>query len=168
MRKQFEKFENWNNHLAFMDQAFDLLEKGNNLTVLEYGMGDGSTPFLSDYCKEKDHDLFSYDNSKVWADSFRKFESKKHRIAVVESWHEISLYWQSRKPDLVLIDHAPGERRWEDVAMLMDSAKIIIIHDTEPAATGYMMWPFLNSFKFRKDYRTNGAWASMCSNLISF
>jgi hypothetical protein len=79
-------------------------------------------------------------------------------------WDDV--YTAHPTPDVVLIDHAPGERRWIDVQKYAYSAKIIVIHDSEPAATGYMMDKIWGMFKYRKDYESPGAWATMVSNHI--
>jgi hypothetical protein len=168
----FTKYQNWNNHLPLLGQSFDHLEKEcKSLTVVEYGMGEGSTPQLHEYCQKKGHMLYSFDNSEEWASAFKKYESKTHKIRAVYSWDDITQQVIRMKPDLVLIDHAPGERRCEDVGLLMHHARIIVIHDSEPWATGYKMYPLIDTFnyvqhQFSPEYKAGkreGAWATAVS-----
>lgn len=149
---------NWDNHRYLLWPA---LEATKGL-VVEFGMGHGSTPFLNQYCTEKKRELCSYDNTLAWLDKFKHYENDYHHIFLAHDWEDVD-YSQI---DVLLIDHAPGERRWLDVKKYSDVARIIVIHDSEPEATGYMMDKIWGLFKYRKDHKSDGAWATMVSNFI--
>lgn len=151
---------NWDNHRFLLWPALE----ATNGEVIEMGMGQGSTPFLHSYCKDAGRPLFSYENSLDWAMKFQDLIAENHKILHVNDWDYVS--GRHENPDVVLIDHAPGERRYIDVQRFANSAKIIVIHDSEPAATGYMMDRIWGLFKFRKDYQSPGAWATAVSNFI--
>lgn len=158
--KFLEGVQNWNNHLFCLWPALEAT-KGD---VIEMGMGGGSTPQLHQYCADTNRRLFSLDNNLVWVTKFKELETRDHQIQWVTDWDIVSVNYP--KPDVLLIDHAPGERRWIDVERFSNSAKIIVIHDSEEAATGYMLnkiWPL---FKYRVDHQSPGAWASCVSNFI--
>lgn len=158
-KKEFLKdVQNWNNHLYCLWPA--LYHTSGN--VVEFGMGEGSTNQLHNYCSHNNRNLESYDFNKEWADKYRHLESSTHKIFHAPDWDAVSL----TEVDVLLIDHSPGERRWEDVKKYANIAKIIVIHDSEPAATGYMLSKIWHLFKYRKDHETIGAWATVVSNFI--
>jgi len=144
---------NWNNHKFCLWPA---LEATDGL-VVEFGAGHGSTPSLYQYCKDNNRHFLSYDFNSEWADKFKDYGTRH-----VENWDLIG----ALKCDVILIDHSPGERRWVDIERFANSAKIIVIHDSEPAATGYMLNKIWHLFKYRVDYKTEGAWASAVSNFL--
>jgi hypothetical protein len=160
-KKEFLKdCANWDNHRHLLWPALE----ATSGDVIEMGMGAGSTPFLHQYCEDNVRKLYSYDNSTEWAKRFIDLKSPCHHVGAVVSWDEISETHPA--PDVVLIDHAPGERRYIDVQRYANSAKILVIHDSEPAATGYMMDKIWHLFKYRIDWKTEGAWATAVSNFI--
>ena len=161
-KEQFlEGVANWDNHRHLLWEA---LEKTTG-EVVEMGMGQGSTPFLHWYCADNKRRLFSYENSYEYARLFTNLHDKNHEIRLIENWDDV--FNEHKIPDVVLIDHAPGERRVIDIMKFASFAKIIVAHDTEPAADhGYQMskaWPL---FKYRKDFTSPGAWATMVSNFV--
>lgn len=123
--------------------------------VVEFGSGHGSTPFIREYCQTAGRDFESYDNHPGWAQATG--------ATLVKNWEELNI----QDPDVLFIDHAPGERRKEDIEKYMFLAKILVIHDTEPPADhGYQCRQHFPRFKYCVEVKTNGAWATMCSNFI--
>src|SRR5687767_1239939 len=87
--------------------------------VVEFGIGYGSTPFLSEYCQERYRELVSYENNEKW---FNEMSGKyPHEIKFVKNWDFV----QGIQPDVLFIDHAPGERRRIDIYRFSHRAKII-------------------------------------------
>lgn len=158
-REHFLKgVENWNNHLYCLWPALGATS-GN---VVEFGCGHGSTAQLHEYCADKKRNLKSYDFNQEWIDKFKHFETDSHKFEHAPNWDLVNL----KDVDVLLIDHSPGERRWEDIKKYANIAKIIVIHDSEPAATGYMLDKIWGLFKYRNDHKTIGAWATVASNFI--
>lgn len=150
---------NWDNHRYLLWPA---LEATKGL-VVEFGMGHGSTPFLNQYCTENKRELCSYDNTLDWVDKFREYGNKYHRLFLAHNWEDV----EYNQIDVMLIDHAAGERRKFDIAKYANIARIMVIHDTEPAADhGYQMRAELAKFKYIKEHESEGAWASMVSNFV--
>lgn len=146
---------NWDNHRILLWEA---LQEINGVTV-EFGCGDGSTPFLSKHCNK----LFSYESNLEWLNKYKKYERDNHKLFFVKHWDDVEI----DSIDVLLLDHAPGEQRKFDLIKYGNIAKIIVAHDTEPAADhGYQMRPVLKTFKYHIDYKTDGAWASAVSNFI--
>lgn len=148
--KFLEGVQNWDNHRPLLWKAL----KETSGDVCEMGCGYGSTPFLREYCKVYKRNFLTLESSQEWAS---KFDS-----TFVPDWEE----YNHNDYDVLLIDHAAGERRHVDIANLKDKAKIMVIHDSEPQATGYMLDRIWHLFKYRCDMKTDGAWATAVSNFV--
>jgi len=139
---------NWSNHRYLLWEA---LEKTTG-RVVEFGSGEGSTKFLSKYCQDNKRDFLSFDSNLEWANNTG--------AQFISNWDRLDL----QNIDVLLIDHAPGERRWIDIEKYKDIAKVIVIHDSEPSGHGYMLDKIWHLFPYRIDTETTGAWATLVSN----
>ena len=125
--------------------------------VVEFGSGHGSTPYLRKYCSDVARTFESYDHNKEWS------EATGATLIPNADWDNINL----TDVGVLFIDHAPGERRKEDIVKYKDLSKILVIHDTEPPADhGYQTRQHYPGFKYWVEVRTNGAWATMVSNHV--
>lgn len=160
-----EQFTPTNNDLSYYPLLFLALEETKTGDVIEMGTGHGSTPILHEYCKDKRF-LFSYDEKQEWLDKFLHLKSGKHYLGFVTDWDKVKeTHLPNEQPTVVFIDHAPGERRKDDIVNFKDINGIIVIHDTEPAADhGYQCRQHFPLFKYVIEVKTNGAWASAMSN----
>lgn len=151
--------EPWGSHRRLL---FEALEATKHLKkpVIELGAGEGSTPFIRQYCKDEDLKFFSYETSREWA--------TKMNSLFVSDW-DAQIFWRSQY-GVCLLDCAPGEYR--KVALMKILAEIIIIHDSEPPgwnASDYQVRPLFKNFKFVKDHipQIKGQpWTSAVSNTI--
>lgn len=150
MSKFIENVQNWDNHRPLLWWALKET-KGQAEPVLEMGCGEGSTPYLKQYLKTDKRKLISYDYDKEWAD--------KYNANHVTDWDSI----EHENYSVILIDHSPGERRHLDVIKLANKCDYMIIHDSEPAATGYMLDKVWHLFPYRRNLKTEGAWATIVS-----
>lgn len=141
----------WNDHLPLLWLAL----QETTGPVAEFGSGDGSTPYLRQYCEESNREFSSYDNNPEWC----------HKTgSTFCHWSDASLY---RDYDVCLIDHAPGELRHEALAILKDKVKILIVHDSEPVGSGnYKLDKIWHLFKYKVNLKSEGAWATALSNHI--
>lgn len=162
----------WSNHRLLLWHALEETGAGQ---VLEFGCGDGSTPFLSKYCADRDRELLSFDTEQDWIDRFEHLAHKNHRFTrIINNWHIVKSLHPD--PSVILIDHAPGERRIVDIKAYADFKGIMVIHDTQPPPTGAdygydRIWHF---WKYRVDLevdrneesvtKDNRTWASAVSN----
>jgi hypothetical protein len=152
-REQFlEGVNNDTDHRILLWEAM-LLTKGK---VVEFGSGHGSTPFLREACKDREFE--SYEHNPEWAKLTGATLVKDAR------WEDLNI----ADADVLFIDHAPGERRQHDLVKYALGAKIIVVHDTETgqADHGYQVRKHFPKFKYCVEVKTNGAWATMCSNFI--
>lgn len=138
--KEWESDNDWDSHKPCLYLALRNAEG----YVCELGSGMGSTPFLREYCSEKNIDFVSYETNKEWAE--------KTRSIFVKSYFEDT--WDV---GLLFVDCAPGEIRKELIEKWKDDAKIIVAHDTEIGAEYvYGMNKVLSTFKYRLDYQPIG------------
>lgn len=150
--------DNQNNHRILL---FEALEKTKG-DVIEMGMGHGSTPYLHEYCKINKRNLFSYETSSEWFKKFEHLNTQSHRHTFIENWDTV--HNLHKNPSVVLVDHAPGERRKIDIEKWRGNCIYLVAHDTEPAADhGYKMRDILSTYKYMKDYETKGAWSTIVS-----
>lgn len=153
--------QNWDNHRPFLLKAIRLME--SPVQIYECGIGHGSSPYLHYLARTNEGlKIVAFETDKQWADKFEELNSKRYNINLVNNWDSVDVC----KADVILIDHAPGERRKVDIARYRENGKgILVAHDTEPDADhGYQMRDELKKFKYMIDYKSNGAWATAVSN----
>lgn len=162
-----DQCEHWNNHLPLVLMA--LRETPSTGTVIEMGMGEGSTLWLHEYCTNQDRPLLSYDNNPEYFNKFKHLHSSRHHLELITNWETTP----TENVNVVLIDHAPGERRYLDAIRYKDINGILILHDTEePPCGGNYDWnkAFIHFKYFARikgeslDGVHNGVWATAVSN----
>lgn len=126
--------------------------------VLELGCGFCSTELLHGLCAQRE--LLSLENNADWLCHFIDFRTSLHSVRLVETWDEAPI--DGRPWDVVLVDHAPAERRVVEIARLRKNAKFLVVHDTEDAGYGYE--PLLATFRHRKDFKTLRPWTTIVSD----
>lgn len=165
----------WENHRPLLWLALEATGSG---PVIEMGCGDGSTRQLHEYCSDTHRQLFSFDTDQDWINRFADCMTHTHRfVRIINNWHIAQDICPN--PSVILVDHAPGERRIVDIKNYSDHMApggIIVMHDTQPPPTaadyGYeRIW---NLFKYKVDLRVkmnenvsppqNRTWASAVSN----
>lgn len=141
----------WNSHLPLLWLA---LEKTKTGAIIEMGCGDGSTNQLHQYAEENDRMLYSFETNLEWLEKFKHLESKNHKLIHVTDWDLVKSICPD--PTVILIDHAPGERRIVDVAIFKDINGIQVLHDTQPKPTAadYGWEKIWHLFKYRVDLDT--------------
>lgn len=145
------------NHRPLLWFALELT-KDSDKPVAEFGAGNGSTPYLRQFCLEAGREFISYENNIEWG---QKWQSQ-----IVSNWLSPELY----KPySVVLIDQAPGEYRKESIRLLKDLADVIVIHDSEPVeAHGYALHEIWDLFKYKVVTKGQKIWTTALSNTIGF
>ena len=94
--------------------------------VLELGSGYFSTPFLHWACFDRCMRLVTYDNNPQYVSMLKWFNNDLHQINLIEDWDTIDL---SESWGAALVDHAPGPRRYKEVARLQH-VPFVVLHDT--------------------------------------
>lgn len=152
------KDNNWANHRLLLFLALELTE-GSSEPVVEYGCGDGSTPYMRDYCLEHGRKFLSYDSNEEWA--------VPRNAIYIEDWGTSDVF--DGKFSVAFIDLAPGYYRKRALELLKGRAEIICVHDSEIGGAGdYQIQDGLNSFLFRLNYNVTqgGAGVSIVSDTV--
>lgn len=155
----------WNSYLPLLWLALENTEGD----VIELGMGDGSTRKLAEYCNSTQRKLFSYESNKEWFYKFDPMQSANHRLEYVGDNWQILYDQQSHNKNIGVLfsDEAPGEMRKYNISMFCNTAKIIVVHDSEPGNDhGYKLSLIRPLFKYSKDFEYPGANATAFSNFI--
>lgn len=113
----------WGSHLPVLIKATSITTGD----VVECGCGFFSTPFLHWACFNSNRNLYTYESDKEWLNFFSRFNTSHHKAILVSNWDDLDL---SRACELAIIDHKPGERRWQEIIRLMH-ASMIVIHDVD-------------------------------------
>lgn len=122
--------------------------KESKFPILEMGAGEGSTPFIREYCLYSLRKSIHYDSDKHWAD--------KMGAKYCPDWNYITWFYGQRY-SVVLVDESPGEHRKETIQMFASYPthfEILIVHDSEPVgwnASDYKVRPLFSKFKYVKD-----------------
>jgi hypothetical protein len=161
MNKQdfLKDIDSWSNHRHILWQALEATHYADT-PVLELGCGNGSTPYLQKYCRDRNRELISYDFNAEWAHKFGAVH--------VTNWDNIA--WMA-KYSVVLVDESPGEHRKESIKRLANNALILVVHDSEPIghnASDYQVRPLFTDFNWMVDLKAEkpNAWATALSNFI--
>jgi hypothetical protein len=146
--------------------------------VLELGVGNYSTFVLHELCRSHGIPLVSLDGDAEWLGRFSDLANDRHIVQQVDrnSWDAVPLETPEafgfglRQWGVAFIDHAGpdkarGERRVHEIKRLAQTARIIVVHDTEEA--GYKYEPVLATFKYRYDYKRMRPWTTAVSNFIN-
>jgi len=141
-------------------------------SVLELGMGPGSTQYLSRLCRSHNIDLQSLDDNSRWALEVLAVckPNPNHWCEAFNpkatSWHsEIDAILKMRPPLIAFVDLSPAEARGPVIDQLhWSNVPIIIAHDTE--GSGYMMDGPLSRFRYRIDDPNTGAVTTAVSDII--
>lgn len=145
---------------------------------IEFGTGNGSTPLLRELYANNfpDRELISFENDYQWFELMLTSEYK-HQFPHTAFWRNHYLNFMDNilqvnlwKGCIVFIDCAPGELRKHLISKHSSTAKIIIVHDTEPGAEYvYGLHEILSSFRYRCDLIVEGGpQTTVVSNLYEF
>lgn len=136
--------------------------------VVELGMGDYSTPLLHELVKYLrttggNRKIHSYETDPNWLLNFEDLRTDWHGINFVADWDEIKI---PKIFSVLLVDHAPAQRRVVDIHKFANAANIIVVHDTEKA-NYYGYEPVFSQFKYRKDYERYSKKTTLLSNIMN-
>jgi hypothetical protein len=149
--------DNYSTHLPML---VNFVKKTNG-TVIEFGMGDFSTPALHAICEGRM--LESYDNHPDWTERFGYMRSENHVVKYVDNWDSLDL--SGKHFSVAFVDHAPGERRIVEIERLKDIADFVVVHDSEAACYGYE--PYFAMYKYRYDDKSNSTETTVVSNFFN-
>lgn len=132
--------------------------------VVEFGCGMYSTITLHEVCKASARKLVSLETDHAWYSRFEYLahDGTHHELLHADSYDAFWPNLHDMSPDVVFIDHGPGERRVVDLSKLRNSRSLIVVHDTECSSYGYE--PLLTQFRYRYDYKRLAPWTTVVSD----
>lgn len=149
-------------HLPVLMRAMEV----SSGRVAEFGAGFFSTPYLhwKSFIQNKRH-LITFENNLEFLELFDRYKTDWHELVPVFNWDAIDLsgHW-----GVALIDHAPKERRIEEIKRLADTCDYIVIHDTQGHRENVFHYrDTLATFKYRKDFTSVRPHTCVVSNRVS-
>ena len=174
-----------------IDAELSAIDRRQVTIAAELGMGDGSTPVLQAWRAQDpkwrqtihiessaeyvsryfDPSIFPKVPVQDGASLIYSVRRGRDPIgSVYQTWDGAIDLLLTGWPSVVLVDHAPGERRAEDIERIRWQSSIIVVHDTEPNGCGnYGYEPVLSKFKYRLNDWPNGgrtAGTSIVSDIV--
>ena len=95
--------------------------------ILELGCGMYSTTYLHWACYPSKRPITTCESKDDWIGFARQFETDFHKIIHVANWDLLDL---SSPWSIAFVDHAPDERRIEEI-MKLTHADYVVAHDAE-------------------------------------
>jgi hypothetical protein len=173
--------ENWmpvDDYSSHRPMLYRAIMNIHHIGFFEFGTGKGSTPLLRQLYSDTfpDNDYMSYESNFGWFVTMHNEQYIRHGDNIRTHCNHTLFYEpnllgiNSWKGSIVFIDCAPGELRKQLISKHSSTAKLIIVHDTEPGAEYvYGMSEILNSFKYRCDLVVAGApQTTVVSNMYDF
>ena len=151
-------------HLPFLMQCL-IRTRG---PILELGSGWHSTPLIT---------AFSHDRKAVTIESDPEYFGRvpywlraanlgQHEFILGDYGDHLDDLLSRRTCwDVVLADHAPGDRRGIDILRLRSNSRFIVAHDTEPQhRIGYNYARVFDAFKYSITDHTQEPWTTVFSD----
>jgi hypothetical protein len=133
--------------------------------VAEFGAGFFSTPFLHWKTYLQKRPLVTFENNLEFIKLFDRYQTDWHEVVPVTDWDAIDL---SGEWSVALIDHAPKERRIEEIKRLANTCDYLVIHDTQGRRENVFHYrDTLATFKYRKDFTSVRPHTCVVSNRVS-
>lgn len=98
-------------------------------SVVECGVGEYSTHFLHDYCKNHNRYLLSLDNDGNWLNRYTHYTTNLHKIEFTPDWQHKELL--ENKWNVAFIDQNPGLQRIATIKQIINNVDYFVIHDIE-------------------------------------
>lgn len=154
--------DDYSSHLPLLWEALEATEG----EVIELGIGNGSTPKLHEYCKQRKRSLFSYENDLEWYRKFEHLRTPTHAIEFTRNWVE-PIERHRYTIGVLFSDERPGEVRKYNIAMFCNTAQVVIAHDSEKRNNiGYRYDLVHPLFKYHVNHVGEGPETSAFSNFI--
>lgn len=152
----------WGSHAPVLIKILEI-SKG---PILELGMGIFSTPLLHTLALSKNRLLVSYEDDPYVFERHEKFRTDKHQIIFVTNWDDTKI--EDTAWGMAFIDHGSGERRKIEMRRLANSARYIVLHDTDPEREIFYRYSEVYPlFKYRFDYTVCCPHTTVLSNFVN-
>jgi phospholipid N-methyltransferase len=127
--ESYESSNGWYSHRLYLFK--ELISLNDGVSILEFGVGDGSSILIHDYCKEnKNAQAIAFETDKNWFLKIKdQYELENYKFILLENWSNLQQYLENKTYDLVFIDQSPWEARIESIDFLKNQCKTIMLHD---------------------------------------
>ena len=124
-------------HRPYLQKELDGLDLSKKTTILELGMGNGSSELIHNFCKEnKSVRAAGFDNHDEWFNKIKNaFTLPNYSFHLIPDWSNIvsavaeSLGNKTDQFDIVFVDCAPWSARIDCMDLLSAKTKVFILHD---------------------------------------
>ena len=152
-------YTHWGSHLPMLIKVVQMTTG----PILELGVGLFSTPFLHWACHDSKRELVSYDHNEHYINLFKHFKTDFHKLLLAKDWDKIKI---ERNWEIAFVDHEDA-RRYKEVKRLVNYAKYVIVHDTQPGSyKTHRYSEVFPLFKYRYDYKGASPNTTILSNFI--
>lgn len=149
--------------------------------ITEMGLGEGSTPFIAAHVARHKANRLCADTDSAYFTRYFEYADRQEGGVLsalcyhasgpltksFADWDTWANFYRMSRPDLTLIDHAPGERRTIDLARIADTSMFVVVHDSEKIGAGdYKLEPSFARYKYRLDDYPGGAGTTLVSNFV--
>ena len=132
--------------------------------ILELGLGEQSTPWLHEHCAHRL--LVSAESVAGFYLKYRYMETPLHRLVHMPDWQEDVALLQERLWSVALVDESADHRR-RSLELLRDSAKYVVVHDTEPWGQDAYRWDgIFQTYRWVVTDRRAVPHTTVCSHLV--
>ncbi len=149
-------------HRKVLDHVLNIVSTGD---VLEFGIGEGSTPRMHEICEKQGRRLLSIEGSPKWMERYvEKYQTPTHEFSLFNVNGILTKEYPffNEKFSVVFVDAAPANIRMPFILLMKNQVDYFVVHDTEGAAYN---WDFTKRFKFVFNYTKEVPWTSVISNL---
>lgn len=123
---------NYYTHRAYLERELLSFDFNKKIKCLEFGTGDGSGLIFNKIAAEnKNIFIQSYETDSNWLnETASKYGLDNYKFNYINNWDQFLVEENfTDNYDLVFVDQTPWEARIKTIDLLINKAKIIILHD---------------------------------------
>lgn len=118
-------------HRPFLEAELKKLPKDKNCTILELGVGDGSSLLINNHCSSNlNHKAISFETDALWYNKMKlTYELPNYNFYIINEWSNFSNLFNEPHYDLVFVDQSPWQARIDAIDYLINKTNVFILHD---------------------------------------
>ena len=119
-------------HRKYLINNLNLLSKKDQVNILEFGVGEGSSSILNDFAsKNKNFNIEAFETDHLWLNETKnKYELDNYKFNHVNDWNELLVGENfNNEYDLIFVDQSPWEARIKTIDLLINKSTVTILHD---------------------------------------
>jgi len=122
------KTEHYGSHQPLLIHLLNTITDGN---VIEFGIGNNSTPLLHLLCEKLKRKLFSYEFECDWYDKFKSYENENHKLFLLDdkTFKTNKTPFNEKLYSIAFIDSRPAWTRQHAINLLKNHVDYFVVHD---------------------------------------